>query len=83
MLRMLIIAAALTVPVPALADCAADIARFQKLIDGDLKTGFIAGSVHAKASEALKQASVQCKAGEDAAASAAVAATRARHGYPP
>lgn len=66
----------------ASAACKDDIARFQKLIDGDLKTGFIGKSVHAQASGELKEAGKLCKAGQEAAASAAVAASRGRHGYP-
>lgn len=75
--------AALTATAPALADCAADISRFQKLLDRDLKTGFVAASVHQKASGDLAEAGKLCKAGQDAAASGAVAASRARFGYPP
>jgi hypothetical protein len=67
---------------PAWADCKADIARFQKLIDGDLKTGFIGKDVYAKANGELKQAAALCKGGQDAAASAAVVSSRTRHGYP-
>ena len=78
-LPVLVLAALTT---PAWADCKADIARFQKLIDGDLKTGFIGKDVHAKASSELKQASALCKGGQDAAASAAVVSTRVRYGYP-
>ena len=67
---------------PALADCQGDIARFQKLLDGDLKTGFVGKEVHAKATDELKAASALCKGGQDAAASQAVVSTRVRHGYP-
>jgi len=68
---------------PAWADCKADIARFQKLLDGDLKTGFVGKEVHAKASGEMKDAASLCKAGQDAAASGAVSASRGRYGYPP
>lgn len=65
------------------AACPAEIARFQKLLDGDLKTGFVGKDVHTKASADLARASALCKAGQDAAAIAAVRATRVRYGYPP
>ena len=69
---------------PAFAGpCPAEIARFQKLIDGDLKTGFIGKGVYAEANAELAQASALCKAGKDAEATASVRATRVRHGYPP
>jgi hypothetical protein len=68
---------------PALAACPEAIAKFQKLIDGDLKTGFIAKNVHAKANADLAAAGKLCKEGQEAAASAAVSAARSRYGYPP
>lgn len=67
----------------ATAACKEDIARFQKLIDGDLKTGFIAKSVWEKANNDLKAAGKLCKEGQDGTASGAVSAARARYGYPP
>ncbi|BCJ91367.1 hypothetical protein IZ6_21020 [Terrihabitans soli] len=66
----------------ATAGCKEDIAKFQKLIDGDLKTGFIAKGVYDKVNGELKAAAGLCKSGQDAAASSAVASSRARHGYP-
>ena len=69
---------------PALAgSCPAEIARFQKLLDRDLKTGFVGKEVHTRASTDLVQANALCKAGKDAEAAAAVRATRVRYGYPP
>ena len=65
------------------APCSTEIARFQKLIDGDLKTGFIGKGVYAKANAELAQANALCKAGKDTEATASVRATRVRHGYPP
>jgi hypothetical protein len=84
---MIRIAAAAAIALVALtgaatAACKDDIARFQKLIDGDLKTGFIAKGVHTKASGELAAAGQLCKGGQEAAASAAVSASRARYGYP-
>lgn len=67
----------------ATAACKEDIAKFQKLIDGDLKTGFIAKSVYDKANGDLQAAGKLCKEGQDGAASATVSSSRARHGYPP
>jgi hypothetical protein len=67
----------------ATAACKEDIAKFQKLIDGDLKTGFVARSVYEKANGELAAAGKLCKEGQDGAASAAVSSSRARHGYPP
>ena len=64
------------------AACGDDVARFQKLIDGDLKTGFIGKNIYAKANGELAEAGKLCKAGQDQAASAAVRAVRVRHGYP-
>ena len=73
---------AATAPASA-ASCPAEIARFQKLLDGDLKTGFVGKEVHTRASTDLVQANALCKAGKDAEAAAAVRATRVRYGYPP
>jgi hypothetical protein len=67
----------------ATAACKEDIAKFQKLIDGDLKTGFVAKSVYAKANGDLATAGKLCKEGQDGAASAAVSSSRVRYGYPP
>ena len=67
----------------ATAACKEDIARFQKLIDGDLKTGFVARSVYEKARGDLKAAGKLCQEGQDGAASSAVSAARVRYGYPP
>ena len=66
----------------AFAGCAQDIATFQKLLDGDLQTGFVAKSVHDAASSELDAAEALCSAGQGGAASAAVRASRSRHGYP-
>ena len=74
---------AFTLPASAaFAGCAQDIATFQKLLDGDLKTGFVAKSVHAAASSELEAARALCTSGQDDPASAAVRASRSRHGYP-
>ena len=62
--------------------CQAEIAKFQKLIDGDLKTGFIAKPVYEKANVEVAKAGSLCAAGQDAAALAALRATKTRHGYP-
>jgi hypothetical protein len=64
------------------AACRDDVARFQKLIDGDLKTGFIGKEIYGKANSELAAAGKLCKAGQEDAATAAVRAVRVRHGYP-
>ncbi len=66
----------------AFAACSEEISRFQKLIDGDLKTGFIGKTVHATVKEELAGATKLCKAGQDAEATSAVRSIRVRHGYP-
>ena len=77
-----LLALPLAVASPAFANCKADIATFQKLLDSDLKVGHVSKSVHAKASADLAAAGKLCSGGQDAAAASAVRATRSRYGYP-
>jgi len=68
---------------PAYADCKAEIARFQKLLDSDVRVGHVARSVYDRATADLAAAGKFCASGQDGAASAAVRTTRGRYGYPP
>jgi hypothetical protein len=67
---------------PAGSGCAASVSRFKTLIDTDLATGHTTKSVHAQVSQEISSAAQLCSAGNDAGARAAIAASRARHGYP-
>lgn len=68
---------------PALAaSCSGRIAFVQRVIDADLKTGFVGKKVHDAMSSDLAQAAQACQAGNDAKAQALISSTQRRHGYP-
>ncbi len=70
------------VAMPSGNGCAADIARFQIIMDNDYRTGNVNQSVYAQIEKDLDAASRACSAGQDAQARAMVRSTRSRHGYP-
>jgi hypothetical protein len=83
--RTAFLAAALlgTAASAAAAACAHDVERFRAILDQDLKMGGrVDRSVYDQAMRELDAAAALCRAGHDAAASAAVKADKRRHGYP-
>ena len=68
---------------PALAaSCSARIAFVHRVIDKDVKIGFVDKKVHDAMSADLDQAAKACDAGDDAKAEKLISSTQARHGYP-
>lgn len=67
---------------PEGAGCTADIARFQAIVDNDLKTGHTTLGVHDQISAELKTAAGACSSGRDGEASRMVRTTRGKFGYP-
>jgi hypothetical protein len=67
----------------AFAACSQDVERFRTILDQDLKMGGrVDRSVYDQAMHELDAAAALCRAGHDAAATAAVKADKRRHGYP-
>lgn len=64
------------------ASCGDRIAFVQRVIDGDVKTGFADKKVHDAMSRDLAEASQACRSGNDAKAQALISSTQRRHGYP-
>lgn len=81
MVLSLITAIGLTAAAAA-QSCTGRLEVFTKLIDHDLKTGFVGKSVHTKMTAELTAASAACNAGDDGKAQALISATQSRHGYP-
>ncbi len=67
---------------PAGTGCAADIARWQAIQNNDYASGNIGLSVYNQIKQEIAAARAVCSAGRDAEASAMIAASRKRHGYP-
>ena len=65
----------------AQAGCAAEIAQFRAIVDGDVKTGNLAASVHRRIAAEVDRAAAPCAAGRDAEARRMIAATKSRYGY--
>ena len=61
--------------------CAAELSAFRALVDGDLKTGHVAKSVHAWMSAEIDRAAAACAGGRDAEALRMLDATKGRYGY--
>lgn len=83
-MRLLISAVLLAASVlpAAAAPCAQRIAFVHRVIDKDVKTGFVDKKVHDAMSADLDEASKACDAGDDAKAQKLISSTQARHGYP-
>jgi hypothetical protein len=83
-MRLLICAALLAAScAPALAaSCTSRIAYVQRIIDKDVKTGFVDKKVHDDMGRDLAAATQACNAGNDAKAEQIISATQGRHGYP-
>lgn len=71
-----------SITMPSGTGCAAEIARFQIIMNNDYRTGNVGQSVYAQIEKDLDAASRACSAGQDAQARDMVRATRSRHGYP-
>ena len=83
-MRLLICAALLAVTAtPALAaSCSDRIAFVHRVIDKDVKTGFVDRKVHDDMNKDLATATQACNAGDDAKAQALISSTQRKHGYP-
>jgi hypothetical protein len=64
------------------ASCTQRIAFVHRIIDKDVKTGFVDKKVHDDMSRDLDAASQACNAGDDAKAEELISSTQRRHGYP-
>lgn len=62
--------------------CGAAITRYRAIQDNDLAMGHVARSVYEQVKGELAAADQACSAGRGGDATAMVAASRARHGYP-
>lgn len=71
-----------TFSMPQGAGCTGDVARWKAIQDNDLQTGHVSQKVYDAIAKEIAQAQTACAAGRDAEASALVAASRKRHGYP-
>ena len=67
---------------PSGSGCAGDIARYRAIQDNDLSMGHVARSVYNQIKSEIDAAEKVCAAGNDREASAMIAASRQRHGYP-
>lgn len=83
-MRLLICAAMLAITTaPALAaSCTDRIAFVHRVIDKDVKIGFVDHKVHDEMSRDLDQAAQACSSGNDAKAQTLISSTQRRHGYP-
>ena len=74
-----------TVLAPSLASaatCGERLAFVRKIIDHDIKIGFIGKDVYAAMSKDLDSANAACQSGQDAKAQLLISSTQSRHGYP-
>lgn len=67
---------------PEGSGCAADIARWRAIQENDRRMGHVGARVYETIRGEIAEAEAACAAGRDAEASALVAASRKRHGYP-
>jgi hypothetical protein len=83
-MRLVICAALLAVSTaPAIAaSCTDRIAFVHRVIDHDVRIGFVDKKVHDAMGKELDEAAKYCSAGNDAKAQALISSTQARHGYP-
>lgn len=62
--------------------CTGDIARFRAIMANDIETGHTTQTVFNQIEAEMKRADGMCAAGQSAAASVHVRATKSRFGYP-
>ncbi len=67
---------------PEGSDCKAEVARYRAVQDNDLSMGHVARSVYNQMRRETDAAEAACAAGHDAQATAIIAASEQRHGYP-
>ncbi|MET0605815.1 MAG: hypothetical protein ABWZ80_05120 [Beijerinckiaceae bacterium] len=70
-----------TFAMPAGSGCAAEVARFQAIMDNDLATGHTTKSVYDRVSGEIAAARSTCASGSDALAVRQIAATKSKFGY--
>ncbi|GGK19121.1 hypothetical protein [Salinarimonas ramus] len=75
-------ARAASLALPGSSACAREIRAFRDLLDRDNETGFVGASVYRDATRDLEGPAATCRAGDDAAARAALRAVKTRYGYP-
>ncbi|MGJ3264900.1 MAG: hypothetical protein ACFE0R_16875 [Salinarimonas sp.] len=75
-------ARAASLDLPGSSACAQEIRTFRALLDRDIETGFVGASVYRDATRDLAGPAEACRAGNDAAARAALRAVKTRYGYP-
>ena len=85
---LLVLAALMPVPLPALAQapagaggCAGVIEPFRRAVENDAATGNMHRSVYARVKPELERATAACAAGRDAEAVRMITATKGRYGY--
>jgi hypothetical protein len=66
---------------PAGAGCTGEIGRYQAVMENDMQTGNVNGSVYDRVAAEIDRASTACAAGRDAEALRMIAATKSRYGY--
>jgi hypothetical protein len=76
-----VLVAAAATPAAA-APCSTRIAFVHRVIDKDVKIGFVDKKVHDAMTADLDQATKACDAGDEATAQKLISSTQARHGYP-
>jgi len=67
---------------PPGAACTPVVDRYETVVYGDNQTGMVSTSVFVEIKGEIANAAALCKAGHDAEARAAVAASQHKHGYP-
>jgi hypothetical protein len=72
---------ALLIQPAAAADCSSAIAKFQAMLDRDVRMGLLSPKVHDVATGELKNDAATCNAGENGRALSELEAIKHRHGY--
>lgn len=67
---------------PAGSGCGGAVARYQAVVDNDLRMGHVNKSVHAQIMSEISEANGACASGQDARAASLIRASKSRHGYP-
>jgi hypothetical protein len=68
-------------PAAAQSSCAAELTRWQTVLERDLKTGNVAKSVHDRAMADIAAIRPVCQSGQDAQAMRQITAAKAKYGY--
>lgn len=69
-------------PTPSVSGCGGAVARYQAVVDNDLRMGHVNKSVHAQIQNEISEANGACSSGQDARAVSLIRASKSRHGYP-